>query len=65
MKFNKAIVEHYIIATLVAAVAIWQTGNHNIKHVAWAALVGVLAPVVHGAYNHFKTVANVPVTPAK
>jgi hypothetical protein len=43
---EKALVEHYLYATIAAGVAIYQTGNHNLKHVAWAALVGVLGPVV-------------------
>ena len=38
MKFNKAIVEHYLAALLVAGVSIWQTGNHHLKSVAWAAV---------------------------
>jgi len=43
---EKALVEHYVYATAAAAVAIYQTGNHNLKHVLWAALVGVVGPVV-------------------
>jgi len=46
MKISKSLVEHYIISFGVAAIAIWQTGNHHLKHVAWAALVGVLGPIV-------------------
>jgi len=57
MKISKALVEHYIISVGVAAVAIWQTGNHHLKQVAWAAVVAVLGPVAVGAYNHFKTAA--------
>ena len=57
MKINKAIVEHYLIALGVAAVAIWQTGNHNLKTVAWSAAVAVLGPVAHATYTHFKNVA--------
>ena len=56
MKFNSTLLEHYVISTLIAGVAIWQTGNHNIKHVLVAAGVGVLAPVISSAYNHLKTV---------
>jgi len=41
MKISKALVEHYIISLAVAGIAIWQTGNHHLKHVAWAALVAV------------------------
>lgn len=54
MKFNAKLVEHYLISLGVAAIAIWQTGNHNLKHVAWAAAVAVLGPVASAAYNHFK-----------
>jgi 6,7-dimethyl-8-ribityllumazine synthase len=61
MKINTKILEHYLAALLVAGVAIWQTGNHSLKKVAVAAAVAVLGPVVIGAYNHFKTVANTPV----
>ena len=60
MNINKAIVEHYLIALGVAAVAIWQTGNHNLKTVAWSAAVAVLGPVAHATYTHFKNVAVVP-----
>jgi len=58
MKINKTIVEHYLASLVVASVAIWQTGNHHLKTVAWGALVAVLGPVAVGAYNHFKAVAN-------
>ena len=43
---EKSLVEHYVYATAASAVAIWQTGNHSIKHVLWAALVGVIGPVL-------------------
>jgi len=49
---TKALVEHYVMATAAAGVAIWQTGNHDLKRVSWAALVGVLGPVLKGAYDH-------------
>jgi hypothetical protein len=49
---TKSLVEHYIIAVAVAAVGIWQTGNHHLKSVAWAAVVGVLGPVLKSAYEH-------------
>jgi hypothetical protein len=49
---TKSLVEHYVYATAAAGVAIWQTGNHDLKKVAWAALVGVLGPVLKGAINH-------------
>ena len=43
---EKALVEHYVYATAASAVAIWQTGNHHLKHVLWAALIGVVGPVL-------------------
>ena len=43
---EKALFEHYILATIASGVAIYQTGNHHLKAVAWAALVGVLGPIV-------------------
>ena len=50
MKINSkrliSLLEHYAYATLAAGLAIWQSGNHNIKEVAWAALIGVLGPVL-------------------
>lgn len=49
---TKSLVEHYFYATAAAGVAIWQTGNHDLKNVAWAALVGVLGPVLKGAISH-------------
>jgi hypothetical protein len=55
MKINKALVEHYIIALAVAGIAIWQTGQHNFKHLVWAALVAVFGPVASATYNHLKT----------
>ena len=43
---EKALVEHYVYATAASAAAIYQTGNHHLKHVLWAALVGVIGPVL-------------------
>lgn len=43
---TKALVEHYLVATATAAIAIYQGGNHDIKKVAWAALIGVFGPIV-------------------
>jgi CheY-specific phosphatase CheX len=43
---EKSLVEHYVYATAASAVAIWQTGNHSIKHCAFAALVGVIGPLL-------------------
>lgn len=54
---TKSLVEHYAYATAAAAVAIWQTGNHDFKKVIWAALVGVLGPVLKGAVEHFNAPA--------
>jgi hypothetical protein len=48
---TKTLVEHYVYATVAAGVAIWQTGNHDIKKVAWAALIGVLGPVAKAAID--------------
>jgi len=42
---ERALVEHYVYATAASAVAIWQTGNHSIKHVAWSALIGTVGPL--------------------
>lgn len=43
---EKALVEHYVYATAASAVAIWQTGNHSVKHVLWAAVLGVVGPLL-------------------
>jgi len=46
---EKALVEHYFYATATAAVILWQRGgaaNHNLKHVAFAAIYGVIGPVL-------------------
>ena len=43
---TKALVEHYVYATAASAVAIWQTGNHSIKHVLWSAVIGVVGPLL-------------------
>jgi hypothetical protein len=51
---NKALVEHYLYATAAAAVAIYQGGNHDIKKVGWAALVGVLGPVLKAVVDKAK-----------
>ena len=45
-KSEKLLVEHYVYATAASAVAIYQTGNHHIKHVLWAAVVGVVGPLI-------------------
>jgi energy-converting hydrogenase Eha subunit A len=54
---TKAHVEHYLYAVIVAGVAIYQTGNHDIKKVAVAAIVGVLGPVVKAVVDKIKTSA--------
>ena len=51
---NKALIEHYLYAVVASGVAIYQTGNHDIKKVAWAALVGVLGPVLKGVVDKMK-----------
>jgi len=43
---EKALVEHYLYATAASAVAIYQTGNHHLKHVLWAAVIGVVGPIL-------------------
>ena len=43
---ERALVEHYAYAVAASAVAIWQTGNHSIKHVAWSAIIGVVGPLL-------------------
>jgi hypothetical protein len=46
---EKSLVEHYVYATASAAVILWQRGgvaNHNLKHVAFAAIYGVIGPVL-------------------
>lgn len=48
------LVKHYVYAVVVSGVAIYQTGNHDIKKVAWAALVGVLQPVAEAAWVQIK-----------
>jgi len=57
---TKALFEHYVISTIVAAVAIWQGGNHHLKQVAWAALVGVFGPVLKSAYEHASKASSTP-----
>ena len=57
-----ALVEHYVIAVIVAGVGIWQTGNHDIKKVAWAAIVGVLGPVAKAAWDKIKAKVIKPAT---
>ena len=58
-----SLAEHYAYATLAAGLAIWQSGNHNIKEVAWAALIGVLGPVI--AHFNPKSLVNDVATKAK
>jgi len=46
---EKTLVEHYVYTTIGAAVILWQRGgaaNHNLKHVAFAAVYGVIGPVL-------------------
>jgi len=43
---QRSLVEHYVYATVVSAVAIYQGGNHSFKKVALAAVLGVLGPVL-------------------
>jgi hypothetical protein len=55
---TKALFEHYIISTTIAGVAIWQGGNHHLKQVAWAAIVGVFGPVLKSTYEHFSAASS-------
>ena len=46
---EKTLVEHYVYSTIAAGVILWQRGgaaNHNLKHVAFAAIYGVIGPVL-------------------
>jgi hypothetical protein len=51
---TKTHIEHYAYGVIVAGVAIYQTGNHDIKKVAVAALVGVLGPIAKAAFDKMK-----------
>lgn len=51
---TKSLVEHYLYAVVASGVAIYQTGNHDVKKVAWAALVGVLGPVLKTVVDKLK-----------
>lgn len=53
----KVYIEHYAYAVVVAGVAIYQGGNHDVKKVAWAAVVAVLGPVLKAAVDKLKTVS--------
>ena len=46
---ENALVEHYVYATATGAALLWYKGgaaNHNLKHVAFAAVFGVIGPVL-------------------
>ena len=43
---EEVLVEHYVYTTASAAVVLWHEGHHNIHTTLWAALIGVIAPVV-------------------
>jgi len=58
---EKALVEHYVYATVAAGVAIYQTGNHNLKHVAFAAVIGILGPIF-ARFNPRSTVSKIAKT---
>jgi hypothetical protein len=51
---TKTLVEYYLIAVAAAGVAIYQGGNHDVKQVAWAAVIGVLGPVAKAAWDKVK-----------
>jgi uncharacterized membrane protein YfcA len=66
---EKALFEHYVLATAASAVAIYQTGNHHLKEVAWAALCGVVGPLLarinpDSLLNKALPAVTVPVVPA-
>ena len=54
---TKVLVEHYLYAVVAVGVGIYQGGNHDIKKVAWAALVAVLAPVLKAIVDKIKPAA--------
>ena len=54
---NKVLVEHYLYAVAAVGVVIYQSGNHDLKKVAWAALVAVLAPVLKAIVDKMKSAA--------
>lgn len=58
---EKALAEHYLYTTAAAAVALYQTGNHNLKHVAFAAVIGVIGPVI-AKFNPRSTVTKLAKT---
>jgi len=46
---EKGLAEHYVYATAASAALLWYKGgaaNHNLKHVAFAAVFGVIGPVL-------------------
>ena len=51
---TKLMVEHYIYGIVVAGVAIYQTGNHDLKKVVWGAAVAVLGPVLKAGWDKVK-----------
>lgn len=58
MKLTKKelhLAEFYAYTTVSSAVAIYQGGNHDIKKVAWAALIGVFGPLVKSFLDKAKT----------
>ena len=58
MKLTKkevTVAEFYLYTTASSGVAIYQGGNHDIKKVAWAAVVGVFGPVVKSLIDKAKT----------
>ena len=55
------LVKHYLYALVVAVVAIYKTGNHSIKSIAWGALIAVFSPVVESVWIKIKANKVVPV----
>lgn len=53
---TKALVEHYVFAVIAAGVALYQAGNQDLKQIFWAAVVGVLGPVLKGSTDKARTI---------
>ena len=49
-------IEYYIISTIAAAVGLYKAGDHNLKHIAYAAIIGVGGPVLKGFWEHVKLI---------
>lgn len=57
---TKVLVEHYLIAVVASAIAIYKTqpaGHHDFKGIAWSAVVGVFGPAAKAAWDKIKPAA--------